>query len=69
MNRFFRTLRSVETGAGGLDWLVLTAALLGMAIAAWSAIETSAGGLVTPRDATPREAPAERQTAPGQGVP
>jgi Flp pilus assembly pilin Flp len=47
MINFIKNFRRDENGAVTVDWVVLTAAVVGMAIAAYSAIETSADGLVT----------------------
>ncbi|MGX9357026.1 hypothetical protein ACS3SW_18230 [Roseobacteraceae bacterium S113] len=47
MLNFIKNFRSDENGAVTVDWVVLTAAVVGMAIAAYSAIETSADGLIT----------------------
>lgn len=47
MINFIKNFRRDENGAVTVDWVVLTAAVVGMAIAAYTAIETSADGLVT----------------------
>ncbi|MCH2163824.1 MAG: hypothetical protein MK098_04105 [Marinovum sp.] len=47
MIKFIKNFRKDENGAVTVDWVVLTAAVVGMAIAAYSAIETSANTLVT----------------------
>ncbi|WP_425041070.1 Flp family type IVb pilin [Primorskyibacter sp. S187A] len=47
MIKFIKNFRKDEDGAVTVDWVVLTAAVVGMAIAAYSAIETSANGLIT----------------------
>lgn len=36
-----------ENGAVTVDWVVLTAAVVGLAIAAWTTIETNSVGLIT----------------------
>lgn len=46
MLNFLASFRKDENGAVTVDWVVLTAAVVGMAIAAYSAIETSTDGLV-----------------------
>ncbi len=47
MLKFLNTFRKDEDGAVTVDWVVLTAAVVGLAIAAYSAIETSATDLIT----------------------
>jgi Flp pilus assembly pilin Flp len=47
MLNFLKTFRKDENGAVTVDWVVLTAAVVGMAIAAYSAIENASDGLVT----------------------
>jgi Flp pilus assembly pilin Flp len=47
MIKFIKTFRNDENGAVTVDWVVLTAAVVGMAIAAYSAIENASDGLVT----------------------
>jgi Flp pilus assembly pilin Flp len=47
MRTFIKTFRQDENGAVTVDWVVLTAAVVGMAIAAYSAIEAASDGLVT----------------------
>jgi Flp pilus assembly pilin Flp len=47
MIKFIKNFRNDEDGAVTVDWVVLTAAVVGLAIAAFSVIETSTGGLVT----------------------
>ncbi len=46
MINFIKTFRDDEDGAVTVDWVVLTAAVVGLAIAAYSSIETSATGLI-----------------------
>ena len=50
MLNFIKNFRRDEDGAVTVDWVVLTAAVVGLAIAAYTAIETSSLGLIT--DAT-----------------
>jgi Flp pilus assembly pilin Flp len=40
MIKFFKNFRKDENGAVTVDWVVLTAAVVGLAIAAYGAIET-----------------------------
>ncbi|MDU8910357.1 hypothetical protein [Aestuariicoccus sp. MJ-SS9] len=47
MFKFINTFRKDEDGAVTVDWVVLTAAVVGMAIAAYSTIETNANTLIT----------------------
>ncbi len=47
MLKFINTFRKDEDGAVTVDWVVLTAAVVGMAIAAYSTIETNANTLIT----------------------
>lgn len=42
MLKFINTFRKDEDGAVTVDWVVLTAAIVGLAIAAYSAIEGNA---------------------------
>ena len=42
MINFLKTFRNDEDGAVTVDWVVLTAAVVGLAIAAYSSIQTSA---------------------------
>ena len=42
-----KTFRKDEDGAVTVDWVVLTAAVVGLAIAAYTAIETNASDLIT----------------------
>ncbi|MFD1342411.1 Flp family type IVb pilin [Litorisediminicola beolgyonensis] len=46
MLKFLKTFRKDEDGAVTVDWVVLTAAVVGLAIAAYSTIETSSKGLI-----------------------
>lgn len=57
MINFIKNFRNDEDGAVTVDWVVLTAAVVGLAIAAYTAIEgnttgliTAAGGAVTGQD-------------------
>ncbi|MFP7673798.1 hypothetical protein ACG74X_10650 [Marivita sp. S0852] len=46
MTSFLNTFRKDEDGAVTVDWVVLTAAVVGLAVAAWSTIEDSSLGLI-----------------------
>lgn len=50
MMKFIKNFRNDEDGAVTVDWVVLTAAVVGLAVAAYTAIETGATG-VTDRTA------------------
>ncbi len=45
MIKFFKNFRKDEVGAVTVDWVVLTAAVVGLAVAAYTSIETGASGL------------------------
>ncbi|MCM2560618.1 hypothetical protein M8756_03895 [Lutimaribacter sp. EGI FJ00015] len=45
MMNFFKNFRKDEDGAVTVDWVVLTAAVVGLAIAAYGAIETQTQAL------------------------
>ena len=45
MIKFIKNFRKDENGAVTVDWVVLTAAVVGLAVAAYSSIETGASGL------------------------
>ena len=45
MIKFIKNFRKDEAGAVTVDWVVLTAAVVGLAVAAYSSIETGASGL------------------------
>ncbi|MEO9818905.1 MAG: hypothetical protein ABJ370_14910 [Paracoccaceae bacterium] len=47
MNKFLNKFRKDEDGAVTVDWVVLTAAVVGLAVAAYSAIESGAETLTT----------------------
>ncbi len=47
MIKFIKNFRKDEDGAVTVDWVVLTAAVVGLAIAAYSTIETNANTLIT----------------------
>ncbi len=47
MINFLKNFRKDEAGAVTVDWVVLTAAVVGLAVAAYSSIETGATGLTT----------------------
>ena len=46
MMKFLKAFRNEEDGAVTVDWVVLTAAVVGLAIAAYSTIESSANNLI-----------------------
>ena len=46
MMKFINTFRKDEDGAVTVDWVVLTAAVVGLAVAAYSTIETNTQGLI-----------------------
>lgn len=45
MMNFFKNFKKDESGAVTVDWVVLTAAVVGLAVAAYSSIETGASNL------------------------
>ncbi|WP_137699612.1 hypothetical protein [Marimonas lutisalis] len=45
MIKFIKNFRKDEDGAVTVDWVVLTAAVVGLAVAAYSSIESGATGL------------------------
>ncbi|MFK7875720.1 MAG: Flp family type IVb pilin [Paracoccaceae bacterium] len=45
MMKFIRNFRKDEDGAVTVDWVVLTAAVVGLAVAAYSSIQTGASAL------------------------
>ncbi len=47
MIKFIKNFRNDEDGAVTVDWVVLTAAVVGLAVAAYTSIETGATGLTT----------------------
>jgi Flp pilus assembly pilin Flp len=47
MIKFFKTFRKDEAGAVTVDWVVLTAAVVALAGAAFSSIQTASGGVGT----------------------
>ena len=47
MIKFIKNFRKDENGAVTVDWVVLTAAVVGLAIAAYTAIESNTTGLIT----------------------
>jgi Flp pilus assembly pilin Flp len=47
MTKFFKNFRKDEDGAVTVDWVVLTAAVVGLAIAAYSSIQTGATDLTS----------------------
>jgi Flp pilus assembly pilin Flp len=46
MTNFIKNFRNDENGAVTVDWVVLTAAVVGLAVAAYSAINTNAATLI-----------------------
>lgn len=46
MQKFLNAFITDESGAVTVDWVVLTAAVVGLAIAAYSSIEGAATGLI-----------------------
>ncbi|KUF08766.1 Flp family type IVb pilin [Pseudoponticoccus marisrubri] len=47
MIKFIQNFRKDENGAVTVDWVVLTAAVVGLAIAAYTTIETNSNSLIT----------------------
>ncbi|MCW1955587.1 hypothetical protein [uncultured Lentibacter sp.] len=47
MMNFFKNFRKDEDGAVTVDWVVLTAAVVGLAVAAYSSIQTGASDLTS----------------------
>ncbi|GAA6181307.1 MULTISPECIES: hypothetical protein [unclassified Shimia] len=47
MIKFIKNFRKDEAGAVTVDWVVLTAAVVGLAVAAFTAIESTTGTLTT----------------------
>ncbi len=47
MIKFIKNFRNDEDGAVTVDWVVLTAAVVGLAIAAFAAIENTTSGLTS----------------------
>ncbi|THD72947.1 hypothetical protein E7681_13590 [Thalassobius vesicularis] len=47
MIKFINNFRKDENGAVTVDWVVLTAAVVGLGVAAFTAVETSTSGLTT----------------------
>ena len=45
MTKFFNKFRKDENGAVTVDWVVLTAAVVGLAVAAYTSIENGASTL------------------------
>ncbi|MEM6757939.1 MAG: hypothetical protein AAF601_00525 [Pseudomonadota bacterium] len=50
MIKFIKNFRKDEDGAVTVDWVVLTAAVVGLAVAAYGAIETGATELTADTD-------------------
>lgn len=47
MLNFIKKFRKDEDGAVTVDWVVLTAAVVGLGVAAFTAVETATSGLTT----------------------
>jgi Flp pilus assembly pilin Flp len=47
MVKFFKNFSKDDSGAVTVDWVVLTAAVVGLAIAAYTAIDTQTDALTT----------------------
>ena len=47
MIKFIKNFRKDDSGAVTVDWVVLTAAVVGLAVAAFTAIESTTSGLTT----------------------
>lgn len=47
MMKFVKNFRNDESGAVTVDWVVLTAAVVGLAIAAYGSIQTGADNMTT----------------------
>jgi Flp pilus assembly pilin Flp len=47
MMKFIKNFRNDEDGAVTVDWVVLTAAVVGLAVAAYSSIESGASNLTS----------------------
>ncbi|MCP4207692.1 MAG: hypothetical protein GY767_11675 [Shimia sp.] len=47
MIKFIKNFRKDEAGAVTVDWVVLTAAVVGLAVAAFTAIETTTSSLTS----------------------
>ncbi len=47
MIKFIKNFRKDEAGAVTVDWVVLTAAVVGLAVAAYTAIETNTNALAS----------------------
>ena len=52
MIKFIKNFRKDEDGAVTVDWVVLTAAVVGLGVAAYSAIETETANLASDIGAT-----------------
>eukprot|EP00581_Thalassiosira_minuscula_P032361 CAMPEP_0183769750 /NCGR_PEP_ID=MMETSP0739-20130205/22867_1 /TAXON_ID=385413 /ORGANISM="Thalassiosira miniscula, Strain CCMP1093" /LENGTH=59 /DNA_ID=CAMNT_0026009443 /DNA_START=82 /DNA_END=261 /DNA_ORIENTATION=+ len=50
MTKFLNKFRKDENGAVTVDWVVLTAAVVGLAVAAYTSIETGAAELTADTD-------------------
>ncbi len=47
MMNFIKNFRNDDSGAVTVDWVVLTAAVVGLAVAAYTSIETGASNLTS----------------------
>ena len=66
MMKFIKNFRKDEDGAVTVDWVVLTAAVVGLAVAAYASIETGASTLTSNTSTyldgqNPNGAPAEEE--------
>ena len=52
MTNFIKAFARDENGAVTVDWVVLTAAVVGLAVAAYGAIQTGASNLTAATDTT-----------------
>ena len=52
MTNFIKNFANDENGAVTVDWVVLTAAVVGLAVAAYGSIQTGAGNLTAATDTT-----------------
>jgi len=65
MMKFLNAFRNDEDGAVTVDWVVLTAAVVGLAIAALTAIDSNISNLTQEMSADLAENPDLRDTAEG----
>ncbi|MGY9046532.1 hypothetical protein P775_21845 [Puniceibacterium antarcticum] len=50
MFNFLKTVRNNETGAVTVDWIVLSAALIGLAVASYTAMDGGTNALISTSD-------------------